>query len=202
MVRLEVRLVDGAGRGIGFGDRWLTHRVSDGPGGPLLGQRHVGITIACVNKAGMILVAHRRHRVFDKVWTLAGDTHPYRIHGKKFVEGLAQAARRCSLDDLGVAISGWSDALVLSYSARDPRDPRYCENELLHIMATRYDGPFKMNPKNVYELKWAELAEVSDASAEDLKKEPIERKYAPWVHALFARPAIEVREALLGHGRV
>ena len=193
-------MVDDSGKAVGFGDRWYTHRVRQGPTGPILGQRHVGITIACVNKAGKILVAHRRHRVFDKVWTLAGDTHPYRIHGKKSVESLAQAARRCALDDLGVEITGWSDVLVLSYAAQDPRDPRYCENELLHIMTVGCGGPFKMNPKNVYEFMWADLSDISKESAEDLKREPIGRKYAPWVHALFARSAKEVETALLGHG--
>jgi len=68
MARFEVRLVNETGRTIGFGDRWLTHRVREGPDGPILGQRHLGITIACVDDAGGILVAHRRHRIFDKVW--------------------------------------------------------------------------------------------------------------------------------------
>jgi len=201
MARLEVRLVNEAGRTTGFGDRWLTHRVREGPDGPVLGQRHVGITIACVDRTDRILVAHRRHKIFDRVWTLSGDTHPYRIRGETVVESLTQAAKRCALDDLGTNVVGWLDALVLSYAARDPRDPRYCENELLHVMVARYDGPWHMNPKNVYGLRWAELAEVSEDSMEDLKKEPIERKYAPWVHALFSQPASRVEKALLGHSR-
>ena len=71
MAQREVRLVNEAGRPIGFGDRWHTHQVKEGPDGPILGQRHLGITIACVDGAGRILVAHRRHRIFDKVWMLA-----------------------------------------------------------------------------------------------------------------------------------
>lgn len=198
MARLEVRLVSDAGRAVGFGDRWATHRVRDGADGPILGQKHVGITIACVNEAGKILVAHRRHRVFDKVWTLAGDTHPYRIRGETAVESLTQAAKRCAMDDLGVTIPGWSDALVLSYAAQDPRDPRYCENELLHLMVARYEGPLHMNPKNVYQLRWAELGEILTDSASDLGKQPIDRKYAPWVHALCRLPNMNSRIALLG----
>jgi isopentenyldiphosphate isomerase len=201
MVRLEVRLVNDAGRTIGFGDRWRTHRVRDGPGGPILGQRHVGITIACIDGVGRVLVAHRRHKIFDKVWTLSGDTHPYRVHGEAKVERLAQAAKRCAMDDLGVAITGWADAMVLAYSARDPRDPRYCENELLHVMVARYGGPLHMNPRNVYELRWAELGEVSDESKDDLDKEPIDRKYAPWVHAMFTQPAVRIGKVLLGQVR-
>lgn len=198
MARLEVQLVNELGKMVGFGDRWYTHRVRQGPDGPILGQKHIGISIACVSKTGKILVAHRRHKVFDKVWTLAGDTHPYRIPGSSSVESLAQAARRCSLDDLGVAIAGWSDALVLSYAARDPRDPRYCENELLHLMVARYEGPLHMNPKNVYQLRWVEPDEILVESAGDLVKQHIDRKYAPWVHALCRLPKSKIRTVLLG----
>jgi isopentenyldiphosphate isomerase len=195
MPRLEVRLVNQKGRTVGFGDRWRTHRVREGREGPILGSKHVGITIACVDGTGKILVAQRRHRVFDKVWSLSGDTHPYRGFGSTEVETTIQAAKRCAMDDLGVRIRGWKRTLTLSYSARDPRDPVWCENELLHIMVARYNGPLRMNPKNAYELRWVELSAIEAQSEEDLEMEPIDRKYAPWVHALFALPAVEVSRA-------
>src|SRR5437879_13616468 len=75
MERYKIPLVDGSGRTIGYGDRWWTHRVRDGREGPILGEKHVGITIACLDDNGRILVQHRRHRIFDKVWSLPGDTH-------------------------------------------------------------------------------------------------------------------------------
>lgn len=195
MARLQVQLVNDSGKVIGYGDRWWTHRVRKGPGGPVLGQKHVGITIACINDSGRILVAHRRHRIFDKVWTLSGDTHPYRMQGSRVAETLQQAAKRCAADDLGVVIRKWTKALTTSYASVDPRDPKYCENELLHLMVTKYDGPLQMNPKNAYELRWVGLAEVLGDSEADLKKEPIDRKYAPFVHALLMLPAKEVKEA-------
>jgi isopentenyldiphosphate isomerase len=194
MVRLEVPLVNESGRRVGFGDRWQTHRVREGPDGPILGQRHVGMTIACVED-DRILVAHRRHKIFDRVWTLSGDSHPYRYEwGEK--ETVLQAARRCARDDLGVKIEKWTKALTVSYSARDPRDQRYCENELLYVLVAKHEGPLHMNEKNAYELRWAGLAEISEGSAADLEKEPIERKYAPWVHAIFSLPPEKVEEAL------
>jgi isopentenyldiphosphate isomerase len=195
MARLEVPLVNESGRRIGYGDRWQTHRVRNGPHGPILGRRHIGITIALVDDAGRILIAHRRHRIFDRVWTLSGDTHPYR-YGWGNAEVITVAARRCAKEDLGIETKGWRNALAVSYSARDPRDPRYCENELLSLMVTKYDGPVYMNEKNVYELLWAELPEISKESAADLQKEPVERKYAPWVHAVFALSPERIREAL------
>lgn len=196
MPKLEVRLVNESGRTVGFGDRWRTHRVTKGPTGPVLGQKHVGITVVCIDRGGKILVAHRRHKVFDNVWTLSGDTHPYRAYGRFEVENILQAAKRCALDDLGAKVSGWKRVLTLSYAAKDPRDPRWCENELLHVMVARYDGPLRMNPKNAYELRWVELAEIAGQSEEDLKEEPIDRRYAPWVHAVMALPRADVSRAL------
>ena len=195
MPKLEVRLVNEKGRTTGFGDRWQTHKVRKGRDGPILGNKHVGITIACVDGSGSVLTAHRRHRIFDKVWTLSGDTHPYRTFGNMEVETTLQAAKRCAMDDLGVRVEGWRSTLTLSYAARDPRDPRWCENELLHIMVAKYDGPLHMNPKNAYELRWAKRSEIAGQSGEDLRKEPIDRKYAPWVHAMFALPPAEISRA-------
>ena len=85
----------------------------------------------------------------------------------------------------------------MSYSARDPRDPRYCENELLHVLAAKHSGPVNMNRNSAYELQWAEFAEISRDSQTDSKKEPIDRKYAPWVHAVFSLPLEKIEEAFL-----
>jgi isopentenyldiphosphate isomerase len=87
---------------------------------------------------------------------------------------------------LGVTIDHWPRRLTLSYSAQDPRNPRYCENELLHVMAANYGGPLHMNPKNAYDLRWVELSEMLKDAQADLGKEPINRVYAPWVHAIFS----------------
>ena len=195
MERLQVPLVDESGHRIGWGGRWETHRVREGPVGPVLGKKHIGITIILANGKGKILVAHRRHKIFDKVWTLSGDTHPYRYDWGK-TEVLSEAARRCAMDDLGVITKGWRKALTLSYAAQDPRDPRYCENELLRVMVTRYDGPIHMNEKNAYEAQWTTIEEIADDSSADAKKKPIERKYAPWVHATFALPSGQVKRAI------
>lgn len=194
MQRYKIPLVDGSGRTIGYGDRWWTHRVRDGREGPVLGERHIGITIACLDDDERILVQQRRHRIFDKVWSLSGDTHPRRYDARK-AENLSQAARRCAQEDLGIVVKSWREALSVSYSARDPRDPRYCENELLRVLAAKHGGPMKMNRNSAYELRWAEFAEISRDLQTDAKKKPIDRKYAPWVHAMFSLPHERVEEA-------
>jgi len=111
------------------------------------------------------------------------------------VESLPEAARRCAREDLGVAIKNWTQRLSVPYSARDPRDSRYCENELLYILVAKHSGPLRMNEENAYELRWVELAEVSKDSRTDLKRTPIDRKYAPWVNTLFSLSSKEVEEA-------
>jgi isopentenyldiphosphate isomerase len=194
MKRYKIPLVNGSGRIIGYGDRWWTHRVKDGRGGPILGEKHVGITIACLGDDKGILVQHRRHKIFDKVWTLSGDTHP-RKHDARKVESLSEAARRCAKEDLGVVIKNWRKILTVSYSARDPRDPRYCENELLYVLAAKHSGPVNMNRNSAYELRWAKFTEILRDSQTDSRKEPIDRKYAPWVHAVLSLPHERVREA-------
>jgi len=194
--RYRIPLVDEIGKTTGYGDRWWTHRVRNGREDPTLGQKHIGITIACLDEDERILVQHRRHRIFDKVWSLSGDTHPRKYLGRK-VENLSEAARRCAQEDLGVTIRSWAQTLTVSYSARDPRDPRYCENELLHVLVAKHSGPVHMSEKNAYELRWVKLAEVSKDSQADLKKEPINRKYGPWVLAVFSLPPRRVEEAFL-----
>jgi isopentenyldiphosphate isomerase len=194
--RYRIPLVDEFGKTTGYGDRWWTHRVRNGPEGPILGQKHIGIIIACLDEDRRILAQHRRHRIFDKVWSLSGDTHPRKYYNRK-VESLSEAARRCAEEDLGIDVRGWTQTLSVSYSARDPRDPRYCENELMHVLVAKHNGPVHMNEKNVYGLRWVKLAEVSKDSQADLKRESTDRKYAPWVNALLSLPPRRVEEAFL-----
>lgn len=194
MEKYRIPLLDESGRTIGYGDRWWTHRVRNGPDGVILGQKHAGITIACIDGRGRILIQHRRHKIFDKVWSLSGDTHPRKYGGRR-VESLSEAARRCAREDLGVTIKGWTRRLSVPYSARDPRDSRYCENELLYILVAKHDGALHMSKNSAYELRWVEVAEISKDSRTDLKREPIERKYAPWVSAVFSLESREGEQA-------
>jgi len=132
MERYEIPLLDESGRTIGYGERWWAHRVRDGPDGPILGQKHAGITIACLDDSGRILIQRRRHRIFDKVWSLSGDTHP-RKYGSRRVESLSAAARRCAKEDLGVVIKNWTQRLSIPYSAqRSSRLKVLRERDIVH----------------------------------------------------------------------
>lgn len=67
-------------------------------------------------------------------------------------------------------------------------------------MVAKYDGPVHMNEKNAYDLRWAKLSEILEESASDLQKEPIERIYAPWVHAIFTLSPEIIKDALMSVG--
>src|SRR5437667_9640215 len=114
MERYKIPLVNGFGRTVGYGDRWWTHRVRDGREGSILGAKHVGLTIARLDDDGRILVQHRRHRIFDKVWSLSGDTHPREYESSK-AESLSEAARRTATEDLAAVIKNCRTILTLSY---------------------------------------------------------------------------------------
>ena len=189
-----IPVVSESGKRMDYGDRRLTHRTKPGPNGPVLGQKHVGITIVCFDEDGRILLQLRRHKIFDRVWSLSGDTHPRKYEGEP-VETLSQAARRCAKEDLGITVSRWAKALTVSYSAQDPRDQLYCENELLYLLAGRCDSQPHINKKNVYELRSADLQHIAKDSRADLKEEPIHRSYGPWIHALFALPFERIKAA-------
>jgi isopentenyldiphosphate isomerase len=119
MKKYKIPLVDETGKTTGYGDRWWTHRVRDSPEGPVLGQRHVGITITSLDDNGRVLIQHRKHKIFDSVWSPSGDTHPRKYEGRS-VKGLPEAARRCAKEDLGILIKQWTPRLIVPYSAEDP----------------------------------------------------------------------------------
>src|SRR5438876_749202 len=155
-----------------------------------------GHALGAENGHGELLAKSTIRTGCEKVWSLSGDTHPRKYDSSK-VESLSTAARRCAKEDLGVVIKNWRKKLTVSYSARDPRDPRYCENELLYVLAAKHHGPVNMNRNSPYELRWAKFAEISRDSQTDSKKEPIDRKYAPWVHSMFSLPHERVEETFL-----
>ncbi len=199
MERYKIPLVNGSGETTGFADRWWAHRVRDGPEGPVLGKRHVGITIACLGDDGRVLIQHRKHKIFDKVWSLSGDTHPRKYEGRR-VETLSESAQRCAKEDWGISIKDWTQRFTVAYSARDPRDPKYCENELLYVLFAKHRGPMRMNEQNAYESKWVQAKDIAADSRTDLKKKPIDRRFAPWVDAIFALPPRQVREGFAING--
>lgn len=187
-----IPLADEDGNVIGLADRWSTHTVRQTDGGLVLGQRHVGICIACQDGSGRVLLQFRRHKIFDRCWSFTADTHPRKYEGRE-LETLFQAATRCANEDFGIVVEGWVDALTVTYAARDPRDPRFCENEFMHLLVGRHDGEVRPNPESVYACRWADPEAVMNEVASEAEVEPEARRYAPWVHSVFNKLSKENR---------
>ena len=155
----------------GYGEKEKCHSVHDG----IPGYHHRGLTVLVCNPRGELLLQHRKHRIFDQVWDLAGSTHPYFHEGRQ--ESYEDAARRC----LSTEYKGLEDARVVNssvfvnYAAIDQRNSRLCEDEFCRLVVASHEGGVKHNPENAYGLAWATLPTIMG----DLAKSP--SKYAPWV---------------------
>jgi isopentenyl-diphosphate delta-isomerase len=166
-----VVLVDDNDVPSGYGVKEKCHTVSNG----VPGYHHRGLTVLVQNGRGEVLLQHRKHRIFDKVWDLAGSTHPYFHEGRQ--ESYEDAAKRC----LSTEYSGLEDAPVVNssvfvnYAAVDPLDNRYCENEFCRLIVASHQGAVRHNPENAYGLAWVTLPTLMS----DLARSP--SKYAPWV---------------------
>jgi isopentenyl-diphosphate delta-isomerase len=172
-----VVLVDENDTPLGHGTKEETHTVHSG----VPGYHHRGLTILVLNPRGQILLQHRKHRIFDKVWDLAGSTHPYFRDGRQ--ETYEEAASRC----LSTEYSGFkgtrvaNSSIAVNYAAVDPRAPRYCENEFCRLIVARHGGEVSHSPENAYGHSWVSLQELR----KDLAASP--SKYAPWVVDLLAK---------------
>jgi isopentenyldiphosphate isomerase len=166
-----VVLVDDNDKKLGYRDKDECHTVHDG----IPGYHHRGLTVFVYNSKWQVLLQHRKHRIFDKVWDLAGSTHPYFRDGKQ--EGYEEAALRC----LRTEYSGFEDAAVanssvsVNYAAIDPRNNLYCENEFCRLVVSLHDGEIAHKTENAYTHKWVALR----ALTADAHKNP--ERYAPWI---------------------
>jgi isopentenyl-diphosphate Delta-isomerase len=166
-----VVLVDDEDEQLGYGTKEECHTVHDG----LPGYHHRGLTVLVHDGRGRVLLQHRKHRIFDNVWDLAGSTHPYFRGGRQ--EGYEEAALRC----LKTEYSGFEDAAVtnssisVNYSAIDSENGTYCENEFCRLVVSVHDPTISHNAENAYGHEWVSFG----ALIADLERNP--RKYAPWV---------------------
>jgi isopentenyldiphosphate isomerase len=177
-----VVLVDDNDNKLGYRGKEECHMVHEG----VPGYHHRGLTVLVYNAEGQVLLQHRKHRIFDKVWDLAGSTHPYFRDGKQ--EGYEEAALRC----LRTEYSGFEDAAVakssvsVNYAAIDPRNKLYCENEFCRLVVSLHDGEIAHKSENAYAHRWVAFGELT----EDVRKNPA--KYAPWTIDLLEM--IEVKK--------
>lgn len=161
-------LVDEKDRILGYAPRKECHRGE--------GKRHRGFVILLYNKDKKILLQHRKHRLFDKLWDLAAASHPMQVEGKN--ESYLQAAQRCLRDEWGIVGARLNFLGAFNYQERYGEG---CENEHCALIVGRWDEELSLDPKHAYGLRWLSLGEL----LRELEANP--SKFTPWL-----REAIEL----------
>jgi isopentenyl-diphosphate delta-isomerase len=140
-------LVDDNNKIIGYAPRSECHTGK--------GKRHRAFVILLYNKDKKILLQHRKHKVFDKFWDLAGASHPLHADGKD--EGDIEAALRCLRVEWGIEKAELKKVGAFNYFKQDENR---CENEYCFLIAGEYNGELKMNPEVAYDFRWVGLEQV------------------------------------------
>jgi len=140
-------LVDDKDNFLGYAPRSVCHTGQ--------GKRHRAFVILVYNKYGQILLQHRRHHLFDKLWDLAAASHPLHIDGRD--EDYIEAAKRCLRDEWG--IEEIELRKIDSFNYFKSYDNR-CENEHCALIVGEYDGKITVNPEAAYGFRWINLKQL------------------------------------------
>lgn len=139
------------------------------------GKHHRAFVTLLFDSQNKILLQKRKHKLFDGLWDLTAVSHPLRLNGKD--ESYLEASDRALRKEMGIDSVSVVKIGGFNYLARDGKN---CENEYCAILVGGYDGTYKPNPKEVYEVKKVDFRKV----VSDVLKNP--QKYTPW-----ARKAVE-----------
>jgi len=140
-------LVDDKNNMLGYAPRSVCHTGK--------GKRHRAFVILLYNKDKKILLQHRKHKVFDKFWDLAGASHPLHVDGKN--QDDIEAALRCLRDEWEIENVKLEKIGAFNYFKQDENR---CENEHCYLIIGEYDGELKMNPEVAYGFKWVSFKEL------------------------------------------
>jgi isopentenyl-diphosphate delta-isomerase len=119
------------------------------------GKRHRAFVILLYNKDKKILLQHRKHKVFDGLWDLAGASHPLHVDGRD--QSDIEAALRCLRDEWGIKKIELKKIGAFNYFKQDENR---CENEYCYLIVGEYNRELKMNPEVAYGFRWVSLKEL------------------------------------------
>lgn len=119
------------------------------------GRRHRAFVILLYDKDGKILLQHRKHKLFDKTWDLAGASHPLHIENRD--EDYAEAASRCLKVEWEIEDIELENIGAFNYFKEDDKN---CENEYCALIVGKYDGKIKINPKVAYGFRKISLKKL------------------------------------------
>lgn len=119
------------------------------------GKRHRAFVILLFNKDKKILLQHRKHKLFDKLWNLAAASHPIHVDGRN--ESYIESASRCLRDEWGIENVELKKIGAFNYF-KEYGD--HCENEHCALIVGEYDGELDMNPEVAYGFRWVSLKQL------------------------------------------
>ncbi|MBL7765285.1 MAG: isopentenyl-diphosphate Delta-isomerase [Chitinophagaceae bacterium] len=160
---IQVVCVDLNDKEIGMAEKMEAHR---------LGLLHRAVSVFLFNNQNEMLIQKRALSKYHSggLWANACCSHP--IPG----ESSLMAAERRLFEELGIkAQLTFRD--VFHYRAEVGRD--LIEHEIDHLFTGFYDGPSRLDPDEVEEVKWMPVSEIIS----DMAQNP--EKYTAWFQILL-----------------
>lgn len=136
------------------------------------GRRHLAFTMLIYNKERKILLQHRKHEIFDRMWDLAGASHPLHLGSRD--ETIQEAADRFLLNEWGIGGVEAEDIGGFNYFAQYGEK---CENEHCRLLVAEFNGELKPSDDHAYGCRWVALDELT----KDIIRNP--KAYTPWLIA-------------------
>lgn len=133
------------------------------------GKRHRAFVILLYDKDKKILLQHRKHKIFDKLWDLASASHPLHIDGRN--DNYIEAASRCLRNEWGIENVRLEKIGAFNYFKEDGKN---CENEYCALIVGEYDGEIKINPETAYGFRLVSLKQLLS----EIEKKP--ETFTPW----------------------
>ena len=134
------------------------------------GKRHRAFVLMLYNKDKKILLQHRKHKLFDKLWDLTGASHPLHVDGTN--ESYLESASRCLKTEW--RIEGIKLKVVGAFNYFSQYD-EHCENEHCALIIGEYNGEVKINSDVAYDFRWVSLKQILS----EVKKNP--ENFTPWL---------------------
>jgi len=133
------------------------------------GRRHRAFVILLYDKNKKILLQHRKHKLFDKRWDLAGASHPLHVDGKD--DSYIESASRCLRNEWGIENVSLEKIGAFNYFKEDGKN---CENEYCALIVGKYDGELKANAETAYGFRMVSLEQLLS----EAERKP--ETFTPW----------------------
>lgn len=152
----KIAIVNDVDEIIGYEEKMYVHEEA---------IKHRAFSVIVYNRQGEMLIQRRNLEKYHSpgLWTNACCSHQLEKD-----ETILQAAKRRTVEELGIVVDGLEEMGVLSYCASFENG--LTENEIDHIFKVNYDGAIPFNPEEIHEVKWIAMSDLKswvESSPED-----------------------------------